>query len=160
MSEYNIRRESTLHLVLRLRGGAPSPSLFLNSDFFDPHYDFDFTHLRERAVPFPAADTSTRGHAGGNALPSRCSANTQMTSGSAAPMPLKNGLCPIMALPTTTPTLLQRRDSNSRGGKVLCMAVGFTLPPMSQSQKSLQKNSGRMVRGTRSLFKIGESGYS
>jgi hypothetical protein len=52
MSEYNIRRESTLHLVLSLRGGGPSPSLFLNSDFFDPHYDFDFTHLRDTGRSF------------------------------------------------------------------------------------------------------------
>lgn len=42
LSHYNIQNESTLHLVLRLRGGA---LFYLDDETLDPYYDYDFTDL-------------------------------------------------------------------------------------------------------------------
>lgn len=47
LSDYNIQTNSTLHLVLRLRGGGDCKKemLFLDKGFFDPPYDYDFTNI-------------------------------------------------------------------------------------------------------------------
>jgi hypothetical protein len=44
LSHYNIQHESTLHLVLRLRGGGQGPAV-LDPSTVDPRYDYDFTNL-------------------------------------------------------------------------------------------------------------------
>ena len=50
VSDYNIQSESVLHLVLRLRGGG-SP-MFLDGNFLDPSFHFDFTHINDYGVSF------------------------------------------------------------------------------------------------------------
>lgn len=43
--DYNIAYESTIHLVLRLRGGG---SVYhLPDNLFDPKYDYDFTNIKD-----------------------------------------------------------------------------------------------------------------
>ena len=44
--EYNIKSESVLHLVLRLRGGG-CPVYASNPMMFDPNYNFDFTYVKD-----------------------------------------------------------------------------------------------------------------
>jgi ubiquitin len=48
--DYNIQAESTFHLVLRLRGGGGP--MFLDTDFLDPGYDYDFTHINDYGASF------------------------------------------------------------------------------------------------------------
>jgi hypothetical protein len=50
LSDYNIQFESTIHLVLRLRGGG-SP-MFLDRNFLDPSFDFDFTRINDHGTSF------------------------------------------------------------------------------------------------------------
>ena len=49
--DYNISYESTLHLVLRLRGGAPT-EYHLPDDLFDSQYDYDFTNVNDAGKKF------------------------------------------------------------------------------------------------------------
>lgn len=49
--DYNIQSESTLHLVLRLKGGGPS-EYHLPDDLFDPQYDYDFTNIKDYGKKF------------------------------------------------------------------------------------------------------------
>ena len=46
LSDHKITRSSTLHLVLRLRGGGPS-ILTVPHDLFDRAYDYDFTNIND-----------------------------------------------------------------------------------------------------------------
>lgn len=57
LSDYNIQLESTIHLVLRLRGGGvgagPNISpVFLDSNFLDPGFHFDFTYINDNGTSF------------------------------------------------------------------------------------------------------------
>ena len=50
LGDYGIKNESTVHLVLRLRGGGAP--WYLNADFLDPAYDYDFTRIKDYSVSF------------------------------------------------------------------------------------------------------------
>ncbi|RGB29903.1 hypothetical protein C1646_766019 [Rhizophagus diaphanus] len=55
LSDYNIQIESTLHLVLCLRGGGelpPSTALFIHPKMLSPSYDYDFTQVDDKGVTF------------------------------------------------------------------------------------------------------------
>ncbi|CAG8536484.1 9057_t:CDS:2 [Acaulospora morrowiae] len=52
LNSYNIMRDSTLHLVLRLRGGGGAMNYFLSPELLDPIYDFDFTNLDDTGSTF------------------------------------------------------------------------------------------------------------
>ena len=49
LSEYNIQHESTLHLVLRLRGGG-EPIHYIPDGLLSPKFDFDFTNVVDAKV--------------------------------------------------------------------------------------------------------------
>ena len=48
--DYGIQNMSTVHVVLRLRGGGAP--LHLSADFLDFAYDYDFTHINDSSVSF------------------------------------------------------------------------------------------------------------
>jgi len=49
LSDYNIQLESTLHLVLRLRGGGRYVH-FIDSSFLAPRFDYDFTNSVDKEI--------------------------------------------------------------------------------------------------------------
>ena len=51
IKDYDIQEASTLHLILRLRGGGPS-EYHLPDDLFDPQYDYDFTNIKDHGKKF------------------------------------------------------------------------------------------------------------
>ncbi|CAG8657459.1 10428_t:CDS:2, partial [Dentiscutata heterogama] len=52
LCDYNIFKDSTLHLILRLRGGGGALNYFLHPDHLDPIYDFNFTNVTDTASFF------------------------------------------------------------------------------------------------------------
>ena len=49
---YNIKNESTIHLVLRLRGGGGYDEFHLPDNLLDPKYDYDFTNIIDKGKKF------------------------------------------------------------------------------------------------------------
>ena len=56
LADYKIQEESTLHLVLRLRGGGGPAMFTLDSNVLDPQYNFDFTDLEDDGSVFTRGD--------------------------------------------------------------------------------------------------------
>ena len=52
LSEYNIRKESTLHMVRRLLGGFDANESFLDSSVLDAKYNYDFTNKTDDGTVF------------------------------------------------------------------------------------------------------------
>jgi ubiquitin len=50
LSDYSILADSTVQLILRLCGG--SAPMFLDANFLDPVYNYDFTHISDYGVSF------------------------------------------------------------------------------------------------------------
>src|SRR5881394_1996314 len=51
LADYNIQDESTLHLVLRIRGGGLR-ALYIKPSDLDPRYDYDFTDISDNGGTF------------------------------------------------------------------------------------------------------------
>ena len=51
ISEYNIQRNSTLHLVVRLLGGG-THTYYIDDSLLDPSYDYDFTGKRDDGTKY------------------------------------------------------------------------------------------------------------
>ncbi|CAG8622007.1 9854_t:CDS:2 [Paraglomus brasilianum] len=49
LASYNIQKESTIHMIIRLRGGEYVIS-YLPSSALHPRYDYDFTHIKDIGV--------------------------------------------------------------------------------------------------------------
>ncbi|CAB4395547.1 unnamed protein product [Rhizophagus irregularis] len=56
LSDYKIKKESTLNLILRLRGGGGGPSsttaLYIQPDQLAPNFDYDFTKVNDNGRTF------------------------------------------------------------------------------------------------------------
>jgi ubiquitin len=52
LRDCNIGPDSFVHLVLRMCGGGPAPSMFLHANCLAPAYDYDFTHISDHGVSF------------------------------------------------------------------------------------------------------------
>ncbi|CAG8512375.1 8267_t:CDS:2 [Funneliformis caledonium] len=55
LEDYLIQNDTTLHLVLRLRGGGDS-RLFIHTQHLDPAYDYDFTYVNDNGRTFMRGD--------------------------------------------------------------------------------------------------------
>ena len=51
LSDYGIESESTIHMVVRLRGGG-APTLYINDSLLDPPFDYDFSKRRDDGTEF------------------------------------------------------------------------------------------------------------
>ena len=58
LAHYNVQRDSTLHLVLRLQGGGTS-EFRIDDALMDPGFDFDFTHLTDDGMSFTRGQNFT-----------------------------------------------------------------------------------------------------
>ncbi|PKY38724.1 ubiquitin-domain-containing protein [Rhizophagus irregularis] len=67
LEDYNIQHESTVHLVLRLRGGGDS-RLFIHSHHLDSIYDYDFTNVDDNGVTFRRGDFEYKRPCGWNRI--------------------------------------------------------------------------------------------
>lgn len=47
IKNYGLKHEDTVHVAARLRGGGPPPLRALNTNEFDPDFDFDFTDVKD-----------------------------------------------------------------------------------------------------------------
>eukprot|EP00092_Neocalanus_flemingeri_P033221 GFUD01036127.1.p1 GENE.GFUD01036127.1~~GFUD01036127.1.p1 ORF type:complete len:323 (+),score=87.32 GFUD01036127.1:75-1043(+) len=56
LADYKIQSKSTLHLVLRLRGGGEAPKFALDQDILDPPYNYDFTNMRDDGKVYKRGD--------------------------------------------------------------------------------------------------------